>query len=189
MALIWLFGPQIPLALLPIAVYSVFPGLTYARPNQIPTKPPTPPGGAGPPGSSPNPRSSSGSGGPVKGAPLAEAIANFVKRYYDASMTLVAFLEIALWFRLLVSAIAFARGSWILLMVYTVFFRSRYAQSAFMQTAFSNFTASIDRLAANQSTPEGARQAWTTVKRLVRQATDATDMRKYAGAQPPRKAQ
>ena len=181
MAMVWLLAPQIPLALLPFAVYSVFHVATYARTNLIPTLQPPP---AAPAGASP------GSGSRAKpSSPLADQIAAFVKRYYDASMTLVAYLEIALWFRVLVSAVAFARGSWILLAVYTVFFRSRYAQSAFVQGAFHDFAAGGDRLAANQSAPEGVRQGWATVKRLVRQATDATDLRKYAGSQPARKAQ
>ena len=37
MALVWLFSPQYPLAMLPFGVYSVFHVATYSRTNLIPT--------------------------------------------------------------------------------------------------------------------------------------------------------
>jgi len=178
MALVWLFMRQISIALLPFAVYSVFHVATYVRSNLIPTIKPQPAASA--PGAKPT------------ASAFAETIGKFVKEYYDTSMTLVALLEILLWFRVLGSAIIFQKGSWILIAVYTVFFRARYAQSSFVQDAINKVTATIDAQLANQSTPPAARQAWGTVKNVVRQAADATDIRKYVGAQPgaaPKKAQ
>ena len=177
MALVWLFMRQIPLALLPFTVYSIFHVATYVRSNLIPTIKPQPAASA--PGAKP------------ASSAFAETIGKFVKEYYDASMTLVALLEIALFFRVLGSAIIFQKGSWILLTVYTVFFRARYAQSSFVQEAINSVTARIDAQLANQSTPPAARQGWTTFKGIVRQAADATDIRKYVGAQQgaPKKAQ
>ncbi|KAL8811383.1 MAG: hypothetical protein Q9223_002797 [Gallowayella weberi] len=183
MALVWLFGRQIPLALLPFTVYSVFHVATYTRANLIPTfQPPqqTPAGSASP-------------GRPAtKSSPLADTIGRFVKEYYDASMMLVASLEIFLWFRVFGSAIIFTKGSWILLAIYTVFLRARYSQSSFVQTAIGQGVARVDALVANQSIPPVARQGWETVKRLGRQATDATDINRYIGGkgqQVPKKAQ
>ena len=123
MALIWLFSRQIPLALLPFTVYSVFHIATYTRTNLLPTISPPPAGASASPGR-PAPKSSS---------PLAETIGRFVKEYYDTSMMLVASLEIALWFRILFSAIIFTKGSWILLVIYSTFVRARYSQSSFVQ--------------------------------------------------------
>ncbi|KAL8947703.1 MAG: hypothetical protein Q9222_006043 [Ikaeria aurantiellina] len=183
MALVWLFGRQVPLALLPFTVYSVFHVATYTRANLIPTI--QPPQQTTAPGSSPG-------GRPVtKSSPLADTIGRFVKEYYDASMTLVASLEIFLWFRVLFSAIIFTKGSWILLVIYTVFLRARYSQSSFVQGAIAQGVARVDALVANQSTPPAARQAWDTVKRLGRQVTEASDLNRYAGArgQVPKKAQ
>ncbi len=177
MALVWLFSYQIPLALLPFTVYSVFHVATYTRANLIPTiQPPqqTPASGASPGG-----RAS------TKSSPLADTIGRFVKEYYDASMTLVASLEIFLWFRVLFSAIIFTKGSWILLAVYTVFVRARYSQSSFVQGAVGQGVARVDALVANQNTPPVARQGWETAKRLGRQATDATDVSRFTGAQGP----
>ena len=98
-------------------------------------------------------------------------------------MMLVASLEIFLWFRVLFSAIAFTKGSWILLAIYTVFVRARYSQSSFVQVAVAQMVARIDALVANQSTPPVVRQGWETVKGVGRQATDATDINKYLGGQ------
>lgn len=177
MALVWLFSRQIPLAVLPFAVYSVFHVATYVRSNLLPTiQPPQ--------------AAAAGSKPPASGA--SEAIGKFVKEYYDGSMTLVAMLEIALWFRVVGSALLFQKGSWILLVVYTVFFRARVAQSSFVQEAINQLTARVDAQLANQSTPPVAKQAWTTLKNVVRQAADATDIRRYVGGQSsaaPKKAQ
>lgn len=170
MALVWLFSRQIPLAVLPFAVYSIFHVATYTRANVLPTI--QPPQQAASPGAKPKPSA------------LADAIGRFVKEYYDSSMTLVAILEIALWFRVLGSAFLFQKGSWILLGLYTVFFRARYAQSSFVQGAISQLTARADAMIANQSTPPAVRQGWDTAKNLIRQAADATDIRKYVGGAP-----
>ncbi|KAJ5062969.1 hypothetical protein J3E74DRAFT_288639 [Bipolaris maydis] len=177
MALTWLFSRQIPLAILPFSVYSIFHVATYVRANLLPTIQPPP---AAPAGAKPQASAAS------------DAIGRFVKEYYDSSMTLVALLEIFLWFRVFGSALLFQRGSWILLVVYTVFFRARVAQSSFVQEAISQLTARIDAQLANQSTPPAAKQGWGTFKTVVRQAADATDIRKYVGGQPgaaPKKAQ
>ena len=125
-------------------------------------------------------------------SPLADTIGKFVKEYYDASMTLVASLELFLWFRVLFSAIIFTKGSWILLTIYTVFVRARYSQSSFVQGAISQGGARVDALVSGQGTPPAVRQGWDTVKGLLRQATEATELRRYVGGQQgavPKKAQ
>jgi len=176
MALVWLFSRQIPLAILPFSVYSVFHVATYVRSNLLPTIQPPPAAQAG---------------AKPQGSAASEAIGKFVKEYYDGSMTLVALLEIFLWFRVLGSAMLFQKGSWILLAVYTVFFRARVAQSSFVQEAINQLTARIDAQLANQSTPPAAKQGWATFKGIVKQAGDATDIRRYVGGQQgaPKKAQ
>ncbi|KAI9794711.1 MAG: hypothetical protein M1833_007368 [Piccolia ochrophora] len=177
MALTWLFSKQIPLALLPFMVYSVFHVATYVRSNLLPTVSPAPAGAA--PGSSPSAKPQS------KASPLADAIGKFVKENYDTSMGLVALLEVGTWFRLLVSALTFRKGSLLLIVVYTVFLRARYAQSSFVQNSVRQLTARIDATVANQSTPPAVRQAWETAKNVMGQAADATDPRRYTGATGP----
>jgi len=168
MAIVWLFSRQVPLALLPFSVYSVFHVATYTRANLIPT--------IQPPASS-----SSGSSVPKQSA-LSDTIGRFVKTYYDTSMELVAVLEIMLWFRLVLSLLTFSRGGLFLFVVYTLFFRARYSQSTFVQDALNKMTARADAIFANQSIPPLARQVWTQFKYIVRQVGDATDIRRFTAA-------
>jgi transmembrane protein 33 len=123
--------------------------------------------------------------------PMADTIGRFVKENYDASMGLVAILEILLWGRLLLSAIIFTKGSWILIAIYTAFLRARFAQSSFVQAQFTQLGARIDSLVGAQSTPPAARQVWGGVKSGAIAFRDATDVSKYlGGAQTaPKKAQ
>jgi hypothetical protein len=179
MALVWLFSPQYPLAMLPFGVYSVFHVATYTRTNLIPTI--QPPQQTAPAGTSPGAKPT------VKANPYADTIGKFVKEYYDASMGLVAILEILLWGRIFLSAITFARGSWILIAIYTAFLRARYAQSSFVQGQFRQLEARIDSLVGAQSTPPAARQVWDKVKTSARTFHDATDVGKYVSAAPAQK--
>ena len=176
MALVWLFSRQTPLALLPFAVYSVFHVATYTRGILLPTIQPPPPVPAGQ---------------KPKASALSESIGNFVKHYYDASMSIVAGLEVALWFRLLASAIFWQRGSWILLIIYTVFLRARISQSTFVQGMLRQMGARGDALANRQDVPPAARGAWEQVKGAAAKAHDATDINKYVQGQqaaPQKKA-
>jgi transmembrane protein 33 len=173
MALVWLFSPQYPLALLPYGIYSVFHVATYTRANVIPTVAPAP---------------STGAPGAKNSSPIADAIGNFVKTYYDMSMSVVSALEILLWVRLLLAAILFQRRSWILLALYTAFVRARFAQSSHVQNTVSQFGARVDSAVGQQNTPPVARQVWDTVKSGARQFHDITDVSKYTnGAAVPKK--
>jgi len=182
MALVWLISPQFPLAMLPFGVYSVFHVATYTRTNLIPTlQPPVlATGTTTAPGTKPT----------YKPNAIADTIGKFVKEYYDLSMGLVAILEILLWFRIFLSAVIFQKGSWILIAVYTVFLRARYAQSSFVQGQFSHLEARIDSALGAQSTPPAVRKAWDTVKGFSRTFHDATDIGKYVKgpAATPKKA-
>lgn len=183
MALIWLFSPQYPLAMLPFGVYSIFHVATYTRTNLIPTlQPPQPVPAAA--GASPSAKPT------YKNSALADSIGKFVKEYYDLSMGLVAILEIALWIRIFLSALVFTKGSWILLVLYTAFLRARFAQSSFVQGQFSHLVARIDALVGGQGTPPVARQVWEGVKGGARQFHDVTDVKRYVGGPqaPPKKA-
>ncbi|KAJ9156121.1 Endoplasmic reticulum protein [Pleurostoma richardsiae] len=181
MAIVWLFSPQYPLAMLPYGIYSVFHFATYTRSNLIPTlvppKPVAPASGASP---SAKPQYAT--------HPVADAIGSFVKEYYDASMSVVSGLEILLWVRLLLAAIFFQRRSWILLGIYTIFLRARFAQSSHVQNSFSQLEARVDALVGAQGTPPAARQVWEGVKGGARQFHSATDVNKYtSGAAVPKK--
>ncbi|KAK4125634.1 hypothetical protein N657DRAFT_642379 [Parathielavia appendiculata] len=181
LALVWLVMPQYTLALLPYGIYSVFHVATYIRATLIPTIfPPqkiAPADGASP---SAKPQYTQ--------HPASDAIGQFVKRYYDSSMSVVSTLEILLWIRLLLGAILFQRRSWILLAVYTAFLRARFAQSSHVQNSFSQIEARIDNLVGAQGTPPAARQVWDSVKGGARKFYAATHVNKYtSGAAAPKK--
>ncbi|KAM0346693.1 hypothetical protein ACHAPU_005406 [Fusarium lateritium] len=179
MALVWLFSPQYPLALVPYTIYSVFHVATYTRANVIPAVlAPKPAPEAD--GASPNRRTSVSS-------PLADQIGAFVKEYYDASMAIVSSLEIALWVRILLSAILFQRRSWILIVLYTAFLRARFSQSTHVQNSFTQVSARVDSLVGAQGTPPAARQVWQTVKGGAKQFHDATDVSRYISGPAPAK--
>ena len=171
-SLVWLTSRQIPLALLPFTVYSIFHVATYTRTNLIPTiQPPKAAPGATP--TSP--------GASKSQSPFANGIGKFVKEYYDASMMLVAGLEIVLWLRLLLSAFTFSKGSWVLLAIYTVFLRARFHQSHFVQNAFAHGAARVDQQVNNPNVPPAVRSGWESAKGVSRKAVDATDARRYMG--------
>lgn len=186
MALIWLLSHQVPLAIFPFAVYSIFHVATYTRSNLLPAISPAPANSA----PTASPAGAAGATKPKSNSALADTIGRFVKDYYDGSMTLVATLEIALWFRLFFPALLFHKGAWILIAIYTLFLRARFAQSTFVQGAFNQVGARIDAVVNRQDIPPVARQTWDTVKGLLRQAVQATDLNRFAGQQQPvKKAQ
>ncbi|KAK5112218.1 hypothetical protein LTR62_004379 [Meristemomyces frigidus] len=176
MALVWLSTRQVALAILPYAVYSIFHVLTYTRGMLLPTIQPPPPTPAGQ-----KPQSSA----------ISEQIGRFVKEYYDASMSLVAGLEIALWFRILGSAILFQKTSWIVLVVYTVFLRARISQSTFVQGMLHHLGARGDSVAQRQDVPPAVRSGWESFKGIAKKAHESTDINRYVQGQQtaPKKAQ
>jgi len=176
MALVWLWSSQYPLAMLPFGVYSIFHVATYTRTNLIPTIQP-PQQVAAPAGASPSSKPA------YKNNAIADTIGKFVKEYYDTSMGLVAILEVLLWGRLLLSAILFRKGSWILLIVYTIFLRARFAQSSFVQAQFRQLETRVDSLLSSQNTNPALRQCWEGAKGAARAFHDATDVGKYVS--PP----
>ncbi|TAQ89944.1 hypothetical protein B7494_g1719 [Chlorociboria aeruginascens] len=152
--------------MLPFGVYSIFHVATYTRTNLIPTVQPAQQLTPGSPTSKPTYKSNA----------VADTIGRFVKEYYDASMGLVAILEILLWGRLFLSAIAFVKGSWILITLYSAFLRSRFAQSTFVQAQFRQLEARIDSLIGAQGSPPIVRQVWDSIKLGVRSIHDVTDV-------------
>ncbi|XRM38497.1 Transmembrane nucleoporin [Aspergillus tubingensis] len=174
MALVWLYSRQIPLALLPFSVYSIFHVATYTRAHLIPTI-------QGPaPGAPASPASPSGPKPAARPSPLADTIGRFVKQYYDASMHLVAQLEMSLLFRLAVGILTFSKGSFVLFFFYLAFFRARYSQSSFVQQAVRHFIARVDASVSHQSTPPAVRQGWESFKGAVGQAYEATDLNRMS---------
>jgi hypothetical protein len=158
MAFAWLYSKPVFFALFPFAVYSTFHFLTYLRTNIIPTLAPNAQPG------------------------IAEGINKFVKANYDTSMHLVANLEIMLWARVFLYALVF-QNSWILLVVYTLFLRARFAQSVFVKDAMKGLELRGDALAVDARVPDGAKTAWGIAKTAVKKFGEVSDMGKMMGVQ------
>jgi hypothetical protein len=163
MALSWLYSKPVFFALFPFAVYSTFHFLTYLRTNVIPTLTPAPAG-------APQPA-------------IAETISKFVKKNYDSSMHLVANLELFLWARVFLYCLVF-QNSWILLAIYTVFLRARYAQSVFVRDALKGIELRGDALSVDARVPEGAKTGWSIAKTVVKRFGELSDVGKMAGVSP-----
>lgn len=160
MALVWLYSKSVFFALFPFAVYSTFHFLTYTRTNLLPALIPTA-AGAPPP-------------------TITETLGKFVKNNYDASMHLVANLEILLWVRIFLYCLVF-KNSWILLAIYTVFLRARFSQSVFVRDAFKGLELRGDATIVDARVPEGLRSAWTVGKTIVKRFGEVTDVGKMLG--------
>lgn len=91
---------------------------------------------------------------------IANNIDVFIKTYYDVFMSVVANLEIFIWFRLLFSTITFQRQPWIMIVLYTVFLRARYDQNIHFWIAFAQLKTRADSLLDAQNIPLIVRQAW-----------------------------
>ena len=104
-------------------------------------------------------------------------------------MSLVAGLEIFLWFRVFGAALIFQKGSWIILVIYTVFLRSRISQSTFVQGMVRHFGARGDALANRQDVPPAVRQYWEQAKTVLKQLHDQTDINRLTSQAAPKKAQ
>ncbi|WEW57151.1 Transmembrane nucleoporin [Emydomyces testavorans] len=171
-ALVWLYARQITIAVLPFAIYSFFYVATFTRSHLIPTiqPPKEPDAGVGSP-----------SRQAPKQSPLAESIGRFIKQYYDASMALVASLELFLLIRLIGTALTFSRGSWVLLVVYATFFRARYAGSKYVQGVVAHANERVEVALSHQNTPPVVRQAWQVFKDFIKQVYEFTDISRYIG--------
>ncbi|TGZ78578.1 hypothetical protein EX30DRAFT_343128 [Ascodesmis nigricans] len=156
MALIWLYVKPVYFALFPFAVYSTFHFLTYLRTNLLPVL-------------APGPASS-----------VSETISRFVKKNYDASMHLVANLELFLWARVFLYCLVF-QNSWLLLLCYTIFLRARFAQSVFVRDALKGIELRGDALVADARVPEGVRTGWAIGKTAIARFGEFSDVPKMMG--------
>ncbi|CCX07598.1 hypothetical protein FPQ18DRAFT_283334 [Pyronema domesticum] len=155
MAFCWLYSTPVYFALFPFAVYSTFHFLSYLRSNLLPVIAPT---------------------------TSAEAISRFVKKNYDTSMHLVANLEILLWARVFLYALFF-QNSWILLAIYTLFLRARYAQSAFIRDAMRGIEMRGDAVIGEPTIPEGVKNAWNVAKTAIKRFGEVSNIQGAPAAQ------
>lgn len=127
LCLFWLISKPVGIALIPYWTFSAFHVATFIRTTVIPKFfPPTP----------------GVNGAPSQPSPIAKTIQSFVKKYYDPSMKLVAYVELVIFARVLFGLILW-RNSLLMPIVYALFLRSRYFQSPFTRQAFASLDAAI----------------------------------------------
>ncbi|KAI5779353.1 hypothetical protein EDC01DRAFT_621521, partial [Geopyxis carbonaria] len=163
MALVWLYSKPVYFAMFPFAVYSTFHFLTYLRANLIPTITPVA-AGQSPPA-------------------VSDTISKFVKNNYDASMHLVANLELFLWARVFLYCLVF-KNSWVLLALYTIFLRARVAQSPFVRDALKGIELKGDALVVDARVPDGVRTGWGVGKTVCKRFGEMSDLSKMLGGVP-----
>ncbi|TRM61407.1 hypothetical protein BD626DRAFT_459594 [Schizophyllum amplum] len=138
----WWSAKPVTLALVPYIIFSTFHALTFTRttilPRVLPPGPPATQGGA------PTPH------------PLARSLQSWVKANYDKAMRVVAFTEILIMARLVVGAIV-RSNSLMSIILYAMFLRSRYYQSAFTREAFALANSKLDQLVTRDGVPPVAK--------------------------------
>lgn len=127
LCLFWLISKPVGIALIPYWTFSTFHVATFIRTTVIPKFfPPTP----------------GVNGAPSQPSPIAKTIQSFVKKYYDPSMKLVAYVELAIFARVLFGLFLW-RNSLLMPIIYALFLRARYFQSPFTRQAFASLDAVI----------------------------------------------
>ena len=76
-----------------------------------------------------------------------------------------------------------------LIVIYTVFLRSRIAQSTFVQGMLRQLGQRGDAVAARSDVPPAAKGVWEQVKGGAAKAHELTDVNKYVGGQAGATAQ
>lgn len=138
LSLFWLISKPVGIALIPFWTFSAFHVATFARTAVVPKFfPPTP-----------NPN-----GGSPQASPIAKGIQTFVKMYYDPSMKLVAYVELAIFARVFFG-LFLRQNSLLMPIVYAVFLRSRYFHSLFTRQAFNTVDAYTTNFLTKQA-PQG----------------------------------
>jgi len=127
LAIFWTTSKPVPIALIPYLTFSAFHAATFTRTTVVPKFfPPTPQPG----------------GGASQPSALAKSIQSFVKKYYDPSMKLVAYVELAIFARVFFGVFLFLNPI-LTPLFYGFFLRQRYFQSPFTRQAFAQLDQRI----------------------------------------------
>ena len=162
MAVIWLFFPQVSLAVVPSAIFSSFHTLTYARTQLI--------GAISPPINSARDTASER---------LKKFVGIITRNSYNSGMMAASFIELGLWVRILISVLLFQKDSWVLLCAYSAFLRARFGKSEFLRNAAGRLRVCMDDLFEKESRLPVVKRAWNSVKDVVRQVVETTDVDSY----------
>jgi len=160
LAFYWYCTAPIFVTLIPFATFSTFHVLSYFRTNIIPTFFPTKPGTA----QAANGVAPASSGIPAQ---LSEFIKRLTDQNYGPAMQFVSNVEvIAVMGWLLLGTITF-QISFMALLIYAHFLRSRYLMSSYTRNAFKVVSATLDKLLLSPAAPPFLGKAYNVIKGLV----------------------
>ena len=154
LAFYWLISKPINVTILPFATFSIFHCATFLRTNVLPKF-----------YSKPVPGAAAGQRPPPNWAEnLGRQIQLWVKGNYDKAMNFVAHAELLILARVTIGALMW-RSSFVAPLFLAHFIRLRYHASLFTRTAVDGVAGRIDGLV---NANPGAKNVWTTVKRVIR---------------------
>ncbi|CAM9024000.1 unnamed protein product [Wickerhamomyces anomalus] len=155
--LIWLILPRRTLATAPFLFFSIFHVLSFSATEILPAL-------------------------NVSSA-LNAKVSNFAKIHHERSRRLAANFELLLLIQLIFRALFWRKGSWISLILYSLFIKIKTERSVFTRSTLKNWEVRIDGLVSAQNVPPVVKAQWGSFKRglksigsfsLVREAEEKT---------------
>lgn len=137
--LIWLFLPRRTLAIAPFFFFAIFHVLSFSATEILPAL------------------SVSNS--------LYSKVSNFAKIHHERSRRLAANFELLLLIQLIFRALFWKKGSWISLILYSLFIKLKTERSVFTRNALKNWEVRIDGIVSAQNVPPVIKSQWVSVKR------------------------
>lgn len=152
LALFWWSSKPVAFALVPYMIFSLFHALTFTRTTLMAQfLKPAPPATAG---------------GPPQPPPLAKKLHAWVKANYDPAMKFVAVVELLIFARVLLGALAF-QNSLLSPIVYAHFLRQRYYQSQFSRDAIVMISTMVEQIVRRPGIPPIILTIWEKGQMLV----------------------
>lgn len=157
-ALIWLILPvKQSLAVAPFFFFSVFHVLSFSSSEILPA---------------------------LKVSPaLHNKVTAFAKNNHERSRSLAANFELLLLIVLILKALVWRKGSWISLILYSIFIKLKTERSVFTRNTLKSWEVRIDGIVSAQNIPPVVKAQWVSIKRglksvgsfsLVKEAEEKT---------------
>lgn len=141
-ALIWLLLPYHTLATAPFFFFAVFHVLSFSATEILPAL---------------NVSNS-----------LNSKVSNFARVHHENSRRLAANFELILLIQLVLEALIWRKGSWISLVLYSVFIKIKTERSVFTRSTLKSWEVRIDGIVSAQNIPPAVKAQWGNVKRGLR---------------------
>lgn len=142
-SLIWLFTARRVLAVIPIAIRSLFLALVYAKSTLLPAI------------------------GYGNSSELVQRIGSYIQARNESLTLTAANLEVALLAQLSVLALLFRKSAWLQLTAYFAFFLLRFQGSIYLRQAVKTWEVRADSLMSQPSVPPAAKNAWVQAKSFI----------------------